>query len=80
MNPIAVITRPSEAARTPNSTGPAKCSCCIRAEGHTIGRVPGSQSCGCVQQNDWVRACTSGGDQLQPPRTQSPPVRSAYEA
>src|SRR5271155_5442827 len=37
-------------------------SCCIEAEGHTIGRLPSSQSCGWVKRNSQSMACTTRGE------------------
>ena len=36
-------------------------SCCIRAEGQTIGRLSFCQSCGCVKRNSQSSACTRRG-------------------
>src|SRR3954464_10112255 len=36
-------------------------SCCMRAEGHTIGRLSFCQSCGCVKRNSQSSACTRRG-------------------
>src|SRR5271166_3479463 len=37
-------------------------SCCIEADGQTIGRPPLPQSCGWVKRNSQSTACTSRGD------------------
>src|SRR5579859_5179554 len=37
-------------------------SCCIRAEGHTIGRDVPCQSCGWVKRKSQSTACTSRGE------------------
>ena len=39
-----------------------RASCCIKADGQTIGRPPFSQSCGCVKRNSQSIAWTRRGD------------------